>query len=73
MQGRYPRDSNSITRCPRCGGASQIEDTSKADTHYVRRTRACTKCGATWGTAEIPVADIKKIKALDKLLKDLRV
>lgn len=69
------RGRSSITICPRagCGGSSQIENTEKQDTRYVRRIRACTKCGATWGTAEIPVADIKKIKALDKLLKDLRV
>lgn len=69
------RIQNSVTICPRpgCGGASQIENTEKQDTRYVRRIRACTKCGATWGTAEIPVGEIKKIKALDKLLKDLRV
>lgn len=69
------RGRSSITICPRtgCGGSSQIESTEKQDTRYVRRVRGCTKCGTTWGTAEVPITEVKKIKALEKLLKDLRV
>lgn len=64
----------SVTICPRpgCGGNSQIENTEKQHTRYVKRSRACTKCGATWSTAELPIADVKKIRALEKLLKELR-
>ena len=57
----------SVTVCVRCNGNSQIENTSKQDTMYVKRTRACVNCGLTWSTAEIPLNDVKKIKALNKL------
>jgi transcriptional regulator NrdR family protein len=66
------RRKNSVTVCIRCNGDSQIEDTLKQDTNYVKRTRACVRCGLTWATAEVPLADIKKIKALIRLLKELK-
>lgn len=73
VSGRYPKGSNSVTRCPRCGGASQIENTEKQDTRYVKRLRGCSTCGTTWSTAELPLADVKRLRALERFLKDLRV
>ncbi len=67
------RPASSVTQCPRCGAGSQVEDTAKSDSNYVRRLRGCIACGNTWSTAEIMLTDVKKLKALNKLLKELRV
>ena len=65
------RLKSSITVCTKCGGGSQIEDTLKQDTKYVKRTRACKDCGATWQTAEIALADVKRLQRLDQWFKKL--
>jgi len=64
---------SSVTKCPQpgCNGDSQIEDTLKHDTFYVKRSRACKKCGITWSTAELPLRLAKKLMKLDKFLEQL--
>lgn len=68
------RTKRSITNCPQpgCGGGSQIEDTTRHDTWYVRRLRACTKCGFTWSTAEIPLPMIKRTAKLDAFIQKMK-
>lgn len=72
MPARY--GTLSVAHCikPGCKGGSQIENTMKTDTWYVKRTRACVLCGTTWSTAEIMLADVKRLKALDRMLKELK-
>ena len=66
--------SRSVSVCPQpnCKGASQIEDTTKHDTWYIKRSRACTKCGFTWSTAEIPLPMIKRIMKIETLLRQIQ-
>lgn len=59
--------------CPRCGSNSQVEDTRKHMTFYVRRTRACIACGITWVTAEIDLNDMRRIEDAEKLLTKVAV
>lgn len=65
------RAKRSITLCPHCAGNSQVENTEKQDSHHVKRLRRCVECLATWSTAEVPLADVKRLKALDRLLKEV--
>jgi transcriptional regulator NrdR family protein len=69
------RTKRSISNCPqpRCGGGSQVMDTTRHDTWYIRRVRSCTKCGHTWSTAEVPLPMIKRTLKLDAFLQKMGV
>lgn len=65
------RRRTSVTICEKCSGDSQIEDVAKQDTRYVKRLRACKDCGHTWPTAEIHLADVKLLKAMNRFLDEV--
>lgn len=57
---------------PTCGGDSQVEDTRRASTWYVKRVRACVKCGHTWSTAEVPFPMLKRVMKVEAFIHDVR-
>jgi len=71
---RADRLSRSVAICPQpgCGGESQVEQTTRHDTWYVRRLRGCKKCGHTWTTAEMPLPMVKRIMQLDAFLRKMK-
>jgi len=67
-----PRLARSVTRC-HCGGDSSVRDVARKDTWYVRRVRACRRCGHTWSTAEIPLPMVKRAAQLDAFMRRMRM
>lgn len=63
--------AKSVTRCEKCGGESSVEDTRRKETWYVKRVRGCQSCGHTWSTAEVPLADLRKLKLLDQFVASI--
>jgi transcriptional regulator NrdR family protein len=59
-----------IDLCPSCQNGSQIEDVAK-DAGYIRRLRGCKNCGATWSTAEIGLADLRRMLKMKKKVSEL--
>jgi transcriptional regulator NrdR family protein len=62
----------STATCPSCNGDSQVEDSRRADTWYVKRVRACTVCGFRWRTAEIPLPMMKRVLKFDAFMKQMK-
>jgi transcriptional regulator NrdR family protein len=60
----------SVTRC-RCGGRMVVEY-SNNDAWYVRRSRACDRCGQTESTVEIPAPMLKTVLAVTSFVRRLR-
>lgn len=61
----------STATCPTCNADSQVEDSRRVDTWYVKRVRACTVCGLRWRTAEIPLPMMKRVIKFDAFLKQM--
>jgi len=63
--------------CPKCGTITQVADTRRAESNWLRRRRRCIACNNRFSTIEIPtevldsyadVANSKDIVALVRLL-----
>jgi len=68
------QNNHPTTICPQkgCGGKSQVEQTRKRETWYVRRIRVCEKCNHHWTTAEVPLQMIQRTIKLDAFLKSMK-
>lgn len=50
-------------RCPICNGKTKVIDSrERSYLVYRYRDRKCVECGETFGTAEIPINQYKKLK-----------
>ena len=60
---------DSVQRCPKpgCRGEGKVSHTMKQDTWYVVRSRCCDECGTTFSTAEVRMADVVRLRRLDKI------
>lgn len=71
---RRHADKKGVLLCPQpnCSGEGKIEDSSKHQTWYVRRTRGCENCGHVWTTAEIGADDLRYLLALEAGIRKMK-
>lgn len=52
--------------CEKCGGASEVADSRKRNSGYIRRRRQCKACGHRFTTIELPLEIGEQLKDIMK-------
>jgi hypothetical protein len=63
--------SRSATKCPECGGKSEVKDSRPTESGDIRRRRECGKCGDRWTTYEVHSEDYRSRSVAGDLIDGL--